>query len=162
MSPLLNVMQYGIMDNDEIAESLSNRAAFSEGINIVAIESIVARAQPFGNDVRDSVFWEGRFHESVLYRYALSPARVMQKRIRFFEGYIFRIPRHEVQLHLCGTRKARDSNIRQRIIDLYGGKETAIGTKKKPGPLYGVKKDVWQALGLALTAVHKYKEMGNG
>jgi hypothetical protein len=57
-----------------------------------------------------------------------------------------------VKLHLCKSTKANDASIRQALIDRYGpGKERAIGTKKAPGPLYGVKADVWAALALAVT-----------
>ena len=39
-----------------------------------------------------------------------------------------------------------------RPIDKFGGsKETAIGKKANPGPLYGVKKDIWAALAVAVT-----------
>ena len=62
-----------------------------------------------------------------------------------------RIPRRAVKLHLCRTSTAKDTNIRQAIIDLYGGPITAIGNKKNPGPLYGIHKDMWAALALALT-----------
>ena len=56
-------------------------------------------------------------------------------------------------MHLCGSAKAKDSNIRQAIIDRYGGDpKRCIGTKKAPGPLYGISADQWAALALALTA----------
>jgi len=46
---------------------------------------------------------------------------------------------------------AFDTQIRHKIIEMFGGsKEVAIGVKKSPGPLYGVKADVWQALAIAL------------
>jgi len=45
-----------------------------------------------------------------------------------------------------------DSTIRQAMLDRYGpGREKAIGKKKSPGPLYGIRKDEWQALALAVT-----------
>ena len=47
---------------------------------------------------------------------------------------------------------AYDANIRQAIIDRYGGKAEAIGTVKKQGPLYGVKSHAWAALAVAITA----------
>jgi hypothetical protein len=57
-----------------------------------------------------------------------------------------------VKMHLCGNTRAKDGNIRQALLDRFGpGKAIACGTKKQPGPLYGVSKDVWQALALAVT-----------
>ena len=62
------------------------------------------------------------------------------------------IYRKDVKLHLCGSPRAKDSNIRQALIDRFGpGKEKAIGLKKTPGPLYGVKSHVWAALAVAVT-----------
>jgi len=61
-------------------------------------------------------------------------------------------------MHICGSARAKDQNIRQALIDRYGGKETAIGKKQNPGPLYGIKADEWQALGLAITFLELVKE----
>ena len=62
-----------------------------------------------------------------------------------------RVYRREVKLHLCGTVRATDSNIRHAILDRFGpGRTKAVGTKANPGPLYGLSKDLWQALGVAL------------
>jgi hypothetical protein len=61
-----------------------------------------------------------------------------------------RVTRRQVKLHLCGSMKAKDANIRQAILDRFGG-SAAIGLKKTPGPLYGVKGHEFAALGVALT-----------
>ena len=42
------------------------------------------------------------------------------------------ITRPEVKLALCNSMKAKDSNVRQQLIDMYGGREKAIGGKKCP------------------------------
>lgn len=60
------------------------------------------------------------------------------------------LTRGEVKVALCGTARAKDANIRQALLDRYGGKENAIGKKKTPGPLYGVTADVWAALAVAV------------
>lgn len=62
------------------------------------------------------------------------------------------MPRRAAKLHLCGSSRAKDPNIRQALIDRFGGdKMTAIGTRKRPGPLHGVKSHAWSALALAVT-----------
>lgn len=62
------------------------------------------------------------------------------------------VEREEVKLHLCRTKRAKDSNIIQVLRDRFGdGSKTGKGTKKKPGILYGIKDDCWQALALAVT-----------
>lgn len=55
------------------------------------------------------------------------------------------IYRRDIKIHLCGTVKAKDGNIRQALIDKHG----APGTKKSKGPTYGVSGHLWAALAVA-------------
>ena len=57
--------------------------------------------------------------------------------------------RSEVKMHHCHTMKAKDTNIRQALIDRFG----EPGTKKKQGKTYGISKDMWSALGIATFVV---------
>lgn len=60
--------------------------------------------------------------------------------------------RHEVlsALHVSG-RGNRDTLVRERLLELHGGtRATACGTKKAPGPLYGVSGHAWSALAVAV------------
>jgi hypothetical protein len=106
------------------------------GVDQVVIEKIESFGMAVGAEIFETVFWSGRFAE------AADPMPVD------------RIGRRAVKLHLCGDARAKDSNIRQALIDRYGGvggKQSAIGLKASPGPLYGVSKDVWAALAVACT-----------
>lgn len=58
------------------------------------------------------------------------------------------VPRRDVKLHLCRSVKAKDANIRQALIDRFG----VVGTKKSPGPLFGITGHKWAALAIAVTA----------
>jgi len=60
--------------------------------------------------------------------------------------------RREVLRGLDVTGKGnRDSLVRQRLIEMHGGdRVSAVGTKKKPGPLYGVASHAWAALAVAV------------
>jgi hypothetical protein len=58
------------------------------------------------------------------------------------------IPRRDVKLHVCASPKAKDANIRQALIDRFG----VVGTRKKPGPLFGISNHRWAALAVAVTA----------
>ena len=64
--------------------------------------------------------------------------------------------RKDVKLHLCGSSRAKDPSVRAALIDLYpasgGGKCPQIGTKRQPGPLFGVSSHAWPALGVAVLA----------
>ena len=79
---------------------------------------------------------------------------------RFMEAWgdddsIRLLPRRTVKLHLCGSARAKDANVRQALLDRFpatgGGKTPQVGTKKAPGPLYGIKSHLWSALALAVT-----------
>ena len=55
------------------------------------------------------------------------------------------ITRISVKSAICHSAKAKDGNIRQALIDEYG----PAGTKKAPGPTYGISGDMWAALAVA-------------
>ena len=101
----------------------------------VAIEMIASYGMAVGKEVFETCVWIGRFIEAA-----------GQDRVRL-------VYRKDVKLHLCGSPRAKDANIRQALIDKWGGKAVAVGNSKKPGPLYGVKSHAWAALGVAVTAL---------
>lgn len=96
----------------------------------VAIERFEARgmAAPMGDSSVETILWTGRFMEASV----STPTMVK---------------RSAVKLHLCGTTQAKDPNVRQALIDIFGPK----GTKAAPGGTYGVSKHAWAALGVAAT-----------
>jgi hypothetical protein len=58
------------------------------------------------------------------------------------------VPRKSVKMHLCNSLRAKDGNIRQALIDRFGPQ----GTKKAPGPLFGVTSHYLAALAVAVYA----------
>ena len=102
---------------------------------IAAIEWYESFAMRVGSEVFDTVYWIGRFDQEF--------------------GPLLRIGRKELKIHLCGTSAANDADVRAALIARYGGKKTAIGNKKEPGPLYGIKGHLWSALAVAVTANDK-------
>lgn len=105
--------------------------AFDEMATVV-IEQIESFGMPVGREIFETVFWAGRFAEC-------------------WGGPWARVTRKAVKLHHCGNTRAKDPNIRQAIIDRFGGQEKAIGRKATAGPLYAIKADLWSALALGLT-----------
>lgn len=105
----------------------------------LAIEMIASYGMAVGREVFETCVWIGRFQQAWH-----SPEAVRL------------VYRKDVKLHLCGTPRAKDPNVRQALIDLFpatgGGKTPQIGTKAQPGPLYGVSSHAWPALGVAVTA----------
>lgn len=97
----------------------------------LAIEMVASYGMPVGREVFETCVWIGRFQQA--WR---DPEAVKL------------VYRKDVKLHLCGSPRAKDANIRQALIDRLG----PIGTKSAPGPLYGVKSHAWAALAVAVTA----------
>lgn len=54
--------------------------------------------------------------------------------------------------------KSNDSRVRAALIDLLG----PAGTKRAPGPTYGVAGDAWAALAVAVTAWHELQAGESG
>lgn len=94
----------------------------------LVIEQVKCYGMTVADSVFDTVFWTGRFCEA-------------------WSANWHRIPRMQVKMHLCHNSRAKDSNIRQALIDRFG----EPGTKKEPGLTYGLKRDLWQAFALAVT-----------
>lgn len=124
------------------------------------IEMVQCLGMAVGFEVFDTAFWTGRFVQAW-------PGEPME-----------RLLRTDVKLHLCHSMRAKDSNIRQALIDRFGGDSKAIGGKKcgkckgkgwvgrgrptcdvcdgekwehPPGPLHGISVDVWAALAVGVT-----------
>jgi hypothetical protein len=120
--------------NEELIGTLRGElhGGLSADVQVVVIEKVEGFGMAVGAEVFETVYWSGRFAEAVHPR------------------AVDRIGRRAVKLHLCGQARAKDPNIRQALIDRYGG-SAAIGRKATPGPLYGISGDVWSALAVAVT-----------
>lgn len=134
---------HGIVDNDELLARLrpDGRVMFGYPTRVV-IETIEPRyGLRMGWETLDTARFIGRLQE------AAQPYDVQF------------LKRSEVLKHLGvvtsprkGERRvSADSGIRQALTDRFGG-SAAVGRKAEPGPLYGIAKDVWSALAIAVTA----------
>jgi hypothetical protein len=97
-------------------------------VSRIAIEKIESYGMPVGREIFDTVYWTGRFAER------LDPIPVEW------------IPRKRVVTIICGSSRAKDQNVRQALIDRFGGQEAI----RKGGPLYKISGDVWSALAVAV------------
>lgn len=126
----------GVLSNAAVLNFLQNDWR-GDGA-VLAIEMIASYGMPVGREVFETCVWIGRFQQ----------AWHTPEAVRL-------VYRKDVKLHLCGSPRAKDPHIRQALIDLFpatgGGATPQIGTKAKPGPLYGVSTHVWPALGVAVT-----------
>tara|TARA_R110000868_G_scaffold181331_4_gene422255 strand:- start:8999 stop:9490 length:492 start_codon:yes stop_codon:yes gene_type:complete len=103
----------------------------------VVFEGVESYGMAVGAETFETVFVTGRLYEFAADIYG--------------EDHVSRIYRKAIKLHLCGSARAKDGNIRVALLDRFGGAKAAKGTKAAPGPLYGVSGHCWAALALAVT-----------
>lgn len=105
----------------------------------VAIEMIASYGMAVGMTVFETCVWIGRFSQKALDDNAK----------------VYYVYRKEVKINLCGSTKAKDTNITAALVDRFsypqhkdkGGK----GTTKDQGWFYGFSKDVWAAYAVGVT-----------
>lgn len=124
----LEPIQAGIVENGALVQVIAEHP--DKDATAFAIEMVASYGMPVGAEIFETVFWIGRFYAA---------AGLYHSRSR-----IFRI---DVKMHLCHNSRAKDSNVRQALIDRFG----PVGTKKAPGWFYGFKADMWAAYAVGVT-----------
>lgn len=135
------ILDKAILPNKECLECWSDKEYFPATPDICVIEQVAGMGMVVGETVFETAVWSGRFWQ-------------------LFEtlGWkVERIKRNEIKNILCGSSRAKDKNIRQRLIDIFGEQ----GTKKNPGKTYLMKADMWAALAVAVAWDTKQKEKSN-
>ena len=130
--PEFRCVEFGKVDNFELLERVKS---LPHGVDAVVIEMVACYGMPVGKDVFETCVWIGRFSQ------ALCLHKV---------EYVYR---KDEKMSLCGDMRAKDSNIRQALVNRYAKHDfkSGKGTKKKPDTFYGVSKDVWQAIAVGVT-----------
>jgi hypothetical protein len=119
------VMEHGIIENEDF---LNRHIRLLNSIcRESAIEMIAGYGMPVGKEVFETCVFIGRIWQL----------------LTIPKEFVYR---KDIKLHLCGTTRAKDGNIRQALIDRLG----APGVKKAPGKTYGLKADEWAALAVAV------------
>jgi hypothetical protein len=129
-------IEFHKIDNEKLANILP---LFIEGYKIETciIESIASYGMPVGKSVFETCIYIGRLTQICIYNNV---------------KYEY-MPRQRVKLNLCNSVKAKDSNIRQALINRFG----IVGTKKNQGFFYGFKADIWSAFAIGTTYLDKIK-----
>jgi len=128
----------GAKDNQDLADWLSFlRETVCEHLAIEGMRGIYGSSKKHvvaGRPIIETLIWTGRFMQAF--------------------GIVdsTEVFRSDVNKFVAAEPSPGDAAIRQALIDRYpatgGGKTPQIGTKAKPGPLYGVSKHAWAALGV--------------
>jgi hypothetical protein len=120
----VKIYDFGIVNNWGIRTVLHD---IVDTVWMAAIEMVASYGMPVGREVFETCVWIGRFCE-----------------LATEHDFVYR---KDVKMHLCQSMRAKDSNIRQALIDRFG----PPGRKKEPGLTYGLKKDLWAAFAVAVT-----------
>lgn len=127
-------IRFGKISNEDLLDIVRN-----EEYDTLIYEEFQSYGMPIGVSTITSITWNGRYMQIALDR---------EKKV----DYIYR---KEEKMNLCHSMKAKDSNIRQALIDRFG----EVGTKKNQGWFYGFKKDIWAAYAVGITWLDKQKEL---
>mgnify|MGYP003337027969 CR=1 FL=1 len=149
-----NIIEFGIHDNADMRTVVRNHAYMGESPRLV-IEQIASMGMAVGAETFETVYWSGKFSEAF---FAVSGREAD------------RIPRVPIKVHLCGTAKAKDANVRQALIDRFGGSsalqkaKAAKGKKgvivepaREAGPLAGIFSHCWSALAVAVVYIDRLR-----
>lgn len=139
----LKPIKVGLVVNEELRDIILG-AEFYDGDEF-AIEMIQNLGMgAVGQTIFDTAFWVGRFFEGLTRRGLTG-------------GLVYRM---EEKRYICHNTQAKDTNIRQALVDRFaaGCSNNGKGTVKCPGWFYGFHDDIWMAYAVAIT----YAERGPG
>ena len=155
------VVGFDKLKNEEVIK-IVEESIIDPGLDVVFIEMIASYGMPVGKTVFDTCVFIGE----------------LVRLCKEYNQECYLITRNAIKIEICKSMKAKDSNIRQALIDIYGGIEATKkikcikckgkGTFKKAicplcqgknsikiGQLHGMAKDEWSALAVATTGFNK-------
>ena len=133
----LRPLSFAKVENPLVLDILED-VAYDE----LVIERIASYGMAVGRDVFETCEWIGRFTQAAL------PLRA---------DYIYR---KEEKLHICGSPRAKDANIRRALIDRFAKHDlkNGKGTRKNPDWFFGFKADIWAAYSVGITYIETQKK----
>lgn len=121
------ILEHHYLENEAALLKITESASCMGGAEVYC-EMIASYGMPVGKTIFDTCVFIGRILQSI--------------------PHVKLITRNVVKNEICHSSKAKDANIRQSLIDVYG----APGTKKTPGGTFGISGDKWAALAVATAA----------
>lgn len=107
---------HNIRPNGEVLSSLRYPQDWSDSVVVCEMVQHYGSGLAVGKETFETVRWIGRFQEAVEAR----------------GGRFEILYRPAIKAHLCGSAKAKDGNVRQALIDRFGGDSIALKGKKCP------------------------------
>lgn len=133
-----NPLQFGKISNEELLKIVKEAE-----YEILLYEEFQCYGMAVGQSTIISITWNGRYIQSALDR-GLKVEPILRK---------------EEKMCLCGTMRAKDTNIRQALIDRFAtfDYKNGKGTKGNQDFFYGFSKDSWSAFAILTTYLDKEK-----
>ena len=133
-------IEFGKVPNKDALEYIRNHAGNVE-IEAVVIEMVASYGMAVGKSVFETCVMIGRLTEAAEASY-------------FPVEYIYRM---EEKIAICHDSKAKDTNIRQALIDRFAKHDfkNGKGTKNNPDWFYGFAKDIWASYSVGTTWLDK-------
>lgn len=138
--PDREILGHGHVDNEQLLLIIEGCPAAYMAIEEV---SYYGPDRSIGATVIDTARWIGRFEDRVV-----TSADYIRKTVL--------IKNQKVRVHMCGLTAVKKAAVHQAAKDKFprsgGGATPQKGTKKQPGPLYGMSGGhIWDALAIAIT-----------
>lgn len=131
------VLGFGKEPNSDVLIRCRREWSPLDAGDLLAVEMVQSFGMAVGQTIFETILWTGRYVEA------------WERR----QGKFQLVYRKDVKMHLCQSMRAKDTNVRAELINRFGpGRDKAIGTKRQPGPLYGLSGDCWSSLAVGLTA----------
>ena len=142
----LSPLRFEKLENEKLL-ALMEEGHFSDCTHF-AVEMIASYGMAVGKSVFDTCVWIGRF------------VQIMESKYDLKAEYIYR---KDEKMNLCGSMKAKDTNITQALVDRFSPNtpNKGKGSKKDPGFFYGFAKDVWMAFAVGVTYYDMYMKGEN-
>lgn len=141
----LAIKSFGKLENEVLLGQFE--AMVSLHTPKVAIEMIASYGMAVGKEVFDTCVYIGQLVE-------------ICRKLGVEVTYIYR---KDEKVTLCNSMRAKDTNIRQALIDRFAVHDfkSGKGTKSNPDTFYGFKADIWAAMAVVTTYHDMYlKEYG--
>ena len=137
------ILEANKVKNEEIFSVIDTFSSIYRNQLTLVYEMIKSQGMSVGQTTFDTCLWIGRFIQ-----------KAISLGIRVEPIY-----RYEEKINICNSMKAKDTNIRQALIDNFAKYDlkNGKGTKENPDYFYGFRADMWMAFAVAYTYYIKQK-----